>query len=66
MYKFDPKNSTTNENVNIMFISTVTLTSDSDAALLNIRTASQGSAICVKLFSGNGSMSLAVRKRFLR
>ena len=43
--KFFPRSCTTNENANIMFNPTVTLTYDSDLAL-NKHIASQGSIIC--------------------
>ena len=45
MYKIYFKSSTTNENVNTNFISSVTLTSDSDITL-NKRIAFQESVIC--------------------
>ena len=54
-----------NENINTIFISPMTLMSYFDVGL-NKRNAGQGSVFCEWLFSCNNSMSLAVRKRFLR
>ena len=65
MYQFYPKISKTNEKVNTIFISPVTLTSEYDVAL-NKRNACQGSVFCVWLFLCNDSMSLVVRKSYFR
>ena len=65
MYQFNLKIGKTNEKVNTIFISPVTLTSYFDVTLYK-RNAGQRSVFCVWLFSCNGSMSLAVRKRFLK
>ena len=65
MYQFYLKISKINEKVNTIFISPVTLTSYFDVALNKVY-AEQGSVFCARLFSCNDSMSLAVRKRFLR
>ena len=65
MYQFYLKISKINEKVNTIFISPETLTSYFDVAL-NGRNAGQGSVFYVWSFSCNDSISLAVRKRFLR
>ena len=64
MYHVYLKISKINEKVNTFF-SPEMLTSYFDVTL-NKRNASQGSVFCIWSFSGNDSMSLAVRKRFLR
>ena len=65
IYQFYLKISKINEKVNTIFISPQTLTSYFDAAL-NKRNAGQGAVFCVWLFPCNDSMSLGVRKWFLR
>ena len=65
MYQFYLKIGKINAKVNKIFISPETLTSYFDAAL-NKRNAGQGSIFYVWSFSCNDSISLAVRKRFLR
>ena len=65
MYHFYLKISKINEKVNTTFISPEMLASYFDAAP-NTLNAGQGSVFCVCLLSCNDSMSLAVRKRFLR
>ena len=65
MYQFYLKISKINEKVNTIFISPETLTSYFDVAL-NKRNADQGSEFYVWSFSCKDSISLAVRKRFLR
>ena len=65
MYQFYLKISKINEKLNIIFISPETLISYFDVAL-NKCNAGQGSVFYVWSFSCNDSMSLAVRKRFMR
>ena len=65
MYQFHLKIGKINEKVNTIFISPETLTSYFDVAL-NKRNADQGSVFYLWSFSCNDSISLAVRKRFLR
>ena len=65
MYQFNLEISKINEKVNTIFISPVMLTSYFDVAL-NKRTAGQGDVFRVWLFPCNDSMSVAVRKWFLR
>ena len=65
MYQFYFEISKINEKVNTIFISSETLTSYFDVAL-NKRNAGQGTVFYVKSFSCNDSISLAVRKHFLR
>ena len=65
MYNFYLKISKINEKVNTICTLPETLTSYFDVAL-NKPNAGQGSVFCVWLFSRNDSMSLAVRKRFLK
>ena len=65
MYQFYLKIGKKNETVNTILISPETLTSDFDVAL-NKRYAGEGSVFYVCSFSCNDSISLAVRKRFLR
>ena len=65
MYQFYLKISKINEKVNTIFISPKTLTSYFDVAL-NKLNVGQGAVLRVWLFSCNDSMSLAVRKWFLR
>ena len=65
VYHFYLKISKVNEKVNTNFISLETLTAYFDEAL-NKLYAGQGSVFCVWLFSCHHSMSLAVRKQFLR
>ena len=65
MYQFYLKISKINVKVNTIFIFRETLTSYFDVAL-NKRNAGQGAAFRVWLFSCQDSMSLAVRKWFLR
>ena len=65
MYQFNLKISKINDKVNTIFISPETLTSYFGVAL-NKRNADQGDVVRVWLFSCNDSMSLAVRKWFLR
>ena len=65
MYQFYHKISKINEKVNTIFISPQMLMSYFDVAL-NKRNAGQVAVFRVWLFSCNDSMSLAVRKWFLR
>ena len=65
MYQFFLKISKINEKINTIFISPAMLTSYFDVAL-NKRNAGQGAVFCVLLLSCNDSVSLAVRKWFLR
>ena len=65
MYQFDLKISKINEKANRIFISPETLTSYFEVAL-NKCNAGQGFVFYVLSFSRNESMSLVVRKRFLR
>ena len=65
MYHFYLKISKVNGKFNTIFISFEMLTCYFDVEL-NKRDAGQGSVVCVWLFSFTDSMSLAVRKRFLR
>ena len=65
MYPFYLKIGKINAKVNKIFISPETLASYFDVAL-NKRNAGQGSVFYVWSFSCNDSISLAVRKRFLR
>ena len=65
MYQFYLKISKINGKVNTIFISPETLTSYFDDAL-NKRNAGQGAVLRVWLCPCNDSMSLAVRKWFLR
>ena len=65
MYQFYLKIGKINAKVNKIFISPETLTSYFDVAL-NKCNAGQGSVFYVRSFSCNDSISLAVRKRFLR
>ena len=65
MFQFYLKISKINEKAYVIFISPEMLTSYFDVALIK-RYAGQGAVFCVWLFSCNDSMSLAVRKRFLR
>ena len=65
MYQFYLKISKINEKDNTIFISPETLTSYFDVAL-NKRNTGQGAVFRVWLFPCNDSMSLAVRKWFLR
>ena len=65
MYQFYLKISEINEKVNKILISPETLTSYFDVAL-NKRNAGRRSVFYVCSFSCNDSISLAVRKRFLR
>ena len=65
MYHFFLKISKINEKVNIIFISPETLTSYLNVAL-NKRNADEGAVFRVWLFSCKDSMSLGVRKWFLR
>ena len=65
MYQFYLKVSKINEKDNTLFISPQTLTSYFDVAL-NKRSAGQGAVFRVWLFPCNVSMSLAVRKWFLK
>ena len=65
MYQLYLKIGKINEKVKTIFILLETLTFSFDVAL-NKRNASQGYVFCVWLFSCNDSVSLAIRKRFLR
>ena len=65
MYQFYLKNSKINKKINTIFNSPEVSTSNFDVAL-NKRNAGQGSLFYVWSFSCNDSISLAVRKRFLR
>ena len=65
MYQFYLKISKINEKVYTIFISPETLTSYVDVAF-NKLNAGQGAVFRVCLFSCNDSMSLAIRKWFLR
>ena len=65
MYQFYLKMDKINEKVNTVYLSPVTLTSYFDVTL-NKRNAGQGSLFCVWLLSCKDSMSLAVRKQFVR
>ena len=65
MYQFYLKIGKINETVNTIFIFPVSLTSYFDVTL-NKRNAGQRSVFCVWLLSCKDSMSLAVRKQFLR
>ena len=65
MYQVYHKIIKINEKINTIFISPVTLTSKFDIPL-NKRNAGQGSVFYVWPFSCNDSISLAVRKRFLK
>ena len=65
MYQFNLEISKIIEKVNTIFISSVTLTSYFDVAL-NKRNAGQRDVFRVWLFPCNDSMSVAVRKWFLR
>ena len=65
IYQFYLKFSKINERGNTIFISLETLTSYFDIAL-NKRNAGQGAVFRVWLFPCNDSMTLAVRKLFLR
>ena len=65
MFQFYRKISKINEKAYTIFISPEMLKPYSDVAL-NKCNAGQGAVFCVWLFSCNESMSLAVRKPFLR
>ena len=65
MYQFYLKINKINEKVNTVYLSPVTLTSYFDVTL-NKCNAGQGSVFCVWLLSCKDSMSLAVRKQFVR